>query len=202
MNMLSRAAGMWLPVHSAAFMHVVSSASCMSRRARVRAAVDALRFQTYRTIEIHMNMLSRAAGMWLPVRSAVFMHVVLSTSCMSRHARVCAAVDAPLFQTYHTIAIYVNMLSRAAGMWLPVRSAVFMHVVLSTSCMSRHARVCAASEATWFQTFQSAEIHIDILLLAADLVLPANCAFVCACCCVCCTSWLWFRAANWHLCST
>ena len=152
-------------------------------------------------IEIYVYMLPRAAGMLLPVHSAVFMHVVLSASCMSRRARVCAAVDALRFQTYRTIEIHMNMLSRAAGMWLPVRSAVFMHVVLSTSCMSRHARVCAASEATWFQTFQSAEIHIDILLLAADLVLPANCAFVCACC-VCCTSWLWFRAANWHLCST
>ena len=160
--MHSRAVGMWLPVHSAAFMHVVLSTSCMPRRARVCAAVDALWFQTYHIIEIYVNMHSRAAGAGLPAHSAVFMHVVLSTSCTSRCARVCAAVDALRFQTYRTIEIHMNILSRAAGMWLPVRSAVFMHVVLSTSCMSRHARVCAASEATWFQTFQSAEIHIYV----------------------------------------
>ena len=69
-------------------------------------------------------MLSRAAGMGLPVHSAVFMHVVLSTSCTSRRARVCAAVNGLLFQTHHTIEIYMYMLSRAAGMGLPVHSAV------------------------------------------------------------------------------
>ena len=76
-------------------------------------------------------MLFRAVGMGLPVYSAVFMHVVLSTPCTSRRARACAAVVALLIQTYQTIAVYVNMLSRAAGAGLPVHSAVFMHVVSS-----------------------------------------------------------------------
>ena len=58
-------------------------------------------------IEIYVYMLPRAAGMGLPVHSAVFMHVVLSASCTSRRARVCAAGDVLWFQTYHTIEIYM-----------------------------------------------------------------------------------------------
>ena len=174
--MRSKAAGAGLSVHSAAFMHVVLSTSCMPRRARVCAAGDALWFQTYHTIEIYVNMRSRAAGAGLPAHSAVFMHVVLSASCTSRRARVCAAVDALRFQTYCTIKIHINMHCRAAGMGLPVHSAIFMHVVLSASCTLRRARVCVAVVALWFQTYHTIEIYVNMLSRAAGMGLPVHSA--------------------------
>jgi len=145
-------------------------------RARICAIMDALLFQTYHTIEIYVYMLSSAAGAGLSVHSAVFMHVVLSAPCTSRRAHACAAVNAPWFQTYHTIAVYVNMRSSAAGAGLSVHSAVFMHVVLSASCTSRRARVCAAGDVLWFQTYHTIEIYVNMRSRAAGAGLPAHSA--------------------------